>query len=528
MFQRFRNLFLRASVVTLLLLGVLAACGAPSPTPVIVPTNVPSLTLDTPTPRVVNPTLPTAPTTAPTAQAPTAIAPTEISQPTAVPSPAPTQVPAPPQARAPEAFFGVNTNGEILYNEQARALAILAGVQMVRTSIGWGNVERNKGEYKWVGADNTIKALVDNHFTPLVLILENPTWASNSPCGPVNDLPAFDQFLRRAVARYPQVKYWVLYNEPDDAHYPQHVAGGCFGGQDINGNGRADIQDYAEQLRIARRAVHETNPNALLVMGALALDNFDEASAPPGYPGGGRGGVFNARFLPELLAHMQANPLPNGERYFDVISFNFYAIYGPYWQSQAEGISVAAKTNYVRKLLSDAQMNVPLMVGETGEDAYSIGNEAQSENGVKTFVRGLASGLTHVVWWTFQDFADSSPPPRNTWKYGLLDQDGKPKPMYAAYQNVSKQLTGAVFLQALQVQGGEGYLFEKAGAGIGVVWSSTDAPVTIAFSAQTLQVTDMYGGVRALVDGAADDHDGAVGRIGVQVNKNPMYVQVAQ
>ncbi len=530
----FRKFFTLYKSFALALLVALVACATPTATPVVVPTTAPPLTLDTPTPRVVN----NPPTVVPTTQPPTAVAPTTESQSTAVAAtnvppptaaPAPTQPPPPPPARrAPEAFFGVNTNGEILYNDQVRALAILGGVQMVRTSIGWSGVEKTKGEYQWGGADSTMKTLLNNNFAPLVLILDNPSWAGNSPCGPVNDLPAFDQFLRQAVARYPQVKYWVLYNEPDDAHYPDHIAGGCFGGQDINGNGRPDVQDYAEQLRIAWRAVHETNPNALLVMGALAMDNFDEASAPPTYPGGGRGGVFNARFLADLVAFMQANPLPNGERYLDVVSFNFYSIYGPYWQRQAQGVGIAAKTNFVRKLLGDAGINVPLMVGETGEDSYSIGNERQSENAVKTFVRGLASELTHIVWWTYQDLADSSPPPTNTWKYGLLDQDGKPKPMYAAYQTVSKQLTGATFLQALQVQGGEGYLFEKGGAGIGVVWSSSDAPVTIAFSANTLQVTDMYGGVRALVDGAEQDKDGTVGRVGVQVDKNPLYIQVAE
>jgi hypothetical protein len=246
--------------------------------------------------------------------------------------------------------------------------------------------------------------------------------------------------------------------------------------------------------------VHQGNPNAQLVVGALALDNFDEASAPAGYPGAGKGGVFNARFLSELLQYMQANPLPNGERYFDVMSFNYYDIYGPYWQGQAEGVGITAKTNAVRKQLSDAGMQAPLMVGETGEDSSILGTEGQSENGIKILIRALASNLTHVVWWTFRDFPDSAPPPSNTWKYGLLDQDNQPKPMYAAYQTASKQLTGASYVQPLAVEGGEGFLFNRGGAGIGVVWSSSDTPVTIAFAANVLQVTDLYGGAQVVAD----------------------------
>ena len=97
----------------------------------------------------------------------------------------------------------------------------------------------------------------------------------------------------------------------------------------------------------------------------------------------------------------------------------------------------------MRKQLTDAGLAAPLMVGETGEDSYTLGNEGRIKNGIKILVRALTSNLTHVVWWTFQDFADSAPPPSNTWKYGLIDQSNTPKPMYAAYQTVSKQLSGA-------------------------------------------------------------------------------------
>src|SRR5581483_11691515 len=105
---------------------------------------------------------------------------------------------------------------------------------------------------------------------------------------------------------YQNVRYWALYNEPDNAAYPESGGAGCFGGNDLNGNGRPDVQDYAEQLRLAWQAIHQANPNALLVTGALAFDNFDKASLPPGYPGGGQGGTFNYNFAPQLFAYMQA------------------------------------------------------------------------------------------------------------------------------------------------------------------------------------------------------------------------------
>jgi hypothetical protein len=361
---------------------------------------------------------------------------------------------------------------------------------------------------------------------PLVLIMQNAEWAANTPCGPVNDLPAFEEFVGALARRYPQVRYWALYNEPDNSKYPEHVGGGCFGGNDLNGNGRLDVEDYAEQLRIAWRAIHNANPSARLVAGALAFDNFDEETAPPGYPGGGRGGWYNYNFVSQLFEYMRAHPLEGGAKYFDVLSFNFYFIYGPFWERQAGGVSVSAKANMLKQLMQNAGIAAPLLVSETGEDSMGTSNERQSEYLVQTYVRGLASGIEAMVWWTFRDFPDSSPPPSNTWKYGLLDQDNDPKPAYAAFQTISRELTGAVFAQPLQVEGGEGYLFSKDGGGKAVVWSSSNNPVTVAFSASQLLVTDMYGTQKVVADGTADDADGTVGRVGLTVGTNPIYVQL--
>lgn len=358
--------------------------------------------------------------------------------------------------------------------------------------------------------------------------MDNTDWGATTKCGPVKDLLAYDKFLRALVARYPKVKYWALYNEPDESQGVEKSTGGCFGGNDIDGNGKPDYEDFANQLQIAWRAIHSVNPEAKLVAGAFAFDNFDEATAPQGYPGGGKGGIFNARFLDQLFGYMQANPPPPGEKYFDLLGFNFYQLYGPYWESHYEGKGLTAKANALYGLLQKYGLQAELLVSETGIDTLRYGDAAQSSFLTKTFVRGLSSRIAHVIWWTFQDFADSAPPPSNTWKYGLIDQNASPKPSYAAYQTAAKLLRDAQFVQPLQVDGGEGYLFNKGGGGVAVVWSLTDSPISLAFSANTLQVTDMYGAVVTVTDGSKEDRDSAVGRIAIEIGANPVYVQAVQ
>ncbi len=515
-----RRFCVLSTLMLLAAVALLSGCGGPEPTPVRPPATPAPPTLPNP-----SATAAPLPTTAPPPTAPPA---SETPAPTGVP--APTEAPAanpPAPAVPPSHYFGASTNGEILYDEKVRALATLAGVQMVRTSAEWASIEKVKGEYDWGGLRATLKTLVENNFAPLVLILENPDWAATTHCGPVNDLAAFDRFVRELVRQNPEVLYWALSNEPDDAGYPGREGAGCYGAGDLNENGKPDVEDYAEQLRVAWRAVHDTNPRAQLGTGALAFDNFDEATAPPGYPGAGKGGKFNANFPSDLFRYIAAHPLPNGDKYFDILSFNFYQIYGPYWERQAGGNGISAKANMLNRLMSEAGIRAPLLVSETGEDSYVVGTQKQSEYISKTYARGLASGIVAVVWWTFQDFPDSNPPPSNTWKYGLIDQAQVPKPAYAAYQTASQQLTGATYLQPLAVQGGEGYLFNKDGGGKAVLWSASDAPVTVAFAAAQVQVTDMYGAQKVIADGSPDDHDAAAGRIGVQVEAAPVFVQVA-
>ena len=134
------------------------------------------------------------------------------------------------------------------------------------------------------------------------------------------------------------------------------------------------------------------NPNAKLATGAVSFDNFDATSAPPGYPGGGSGGKFNSNFLKDMFKYMKKNPLESGSNYFDMLLFNYYDIYGRYWETQAPGYGIRAKIEVLRSLMRDNHVPVaPLFVTETGEDSLTIGVKAQARCLDMTLVRGAAS-----------------------------------------------------------------------------------------------------------------------------------------
>src|SRR5581483_9162975 len=177
-----------------------SACSSPTPPPINL--NAPAATnAVATTAAATNPPPPSAVATnaavtnAAQNSTPTSSSPAASLTPLGTSSESPTPIRSASRS-VPTDYFGVNSNGEIIYDQQVRALAIVAGVQMVRSSVSWSAIEAKKGKYSWDYFDHEAKTLLENHFTPLFMITNNPPWAANSDCGPGNDLPAFEQFVR--------------------------------------------------------------------------------------------------------------------------------------------------------------------------------------------------------------------------------------------------------------------------------------------------------------------------------------------
>jgi hypothetical protein len=87
------------------------------------------------------------------------------------------------------------------------------GLDVVRTTLAWNAVEPMPGEFRWNRADRLLRALSSHGLT----LWGTPGWA-NGGAGP-NVAPTsgkdFEAFARLAAIRYPFVRYWVIWNEPN-------------------------------------------------------------------------------------------------------------------------------------------------------------------------------------------------------------------------------------------------------------------------------------------------------------------------
>jgi hypothetical protein len=93
------------------------------------------------------------------------------------------------------------------------------GLDVVRVTLDWHSIERRPSRYRWERPDRLIRALRARGLAPVVTLWGTPAWA-NGGYGP-NVAPLdgrdFEVFAREAALRYPFVRSWIVWNEPNKA-----------------------------------------------------------------------------------------------------------------------------------------------------------------------------------------------------------------------------------------------------------------------------------------------------------------------
>jgi polysaccharide biosynthesis protein PslG len=91
------------------------------------------------------------------------------------------------------------------------------GFDVVRVTIDWSQTEPSPGDYDWRRADRLLGALHRHGLAPVVTLWGTPEWASRngSPTAPPTSTTTFKRFARAIATRYPYVRSWLIWNEPN-------------------------------------------------------------------------------------------------------------------------------------------------------------------------------------------------------------------------------------------------------------------------------------------------------------------------
>lgn len=382
----------------------------------------------------------------------------------------------------------------------------------VRVPLRWRDIEPAPADpprYVFSEYDALLRSLSDAGYTVILTLRDNPPWAADTSCGPLNEdgLTALARFLREVVSRYGtppyNVHHWELYNEPDNTEAELYGSqGGCWG----------DAPDaYAAVLQLAWETIKPADPEAVLIFGGVALEQIE-------------GNPFNVRFLEQVLE-------AGGGPYFDWFNFHYYPAFSFRWNRFGPGI--VGKMAYAQDVLRKAGWDKPILCSEVGQPNAGPAQEGYSDQStvaelVKTYARLASTDMPAGIWHKFRDRPDE------VRLYGIVDAAGAPKPAYVAYQQAERLFSNAVFAGDLAENSGsahmEGYRFEYAGTDgfstLVIAWTEKDRPAqTLNLPAEHVKVISFFAqDESAIEDADSNDLNPQEGLVGVEIGDMPLAI----
>ena len=162
---------------------------------------------------------------------------------------------------------GYGMGVHLYYQDQGRITRMTkeAGFGWVKQQIRWADVEKTKGQIDWTEIDKMVDFSLKAPLNILFSVVSSPTWsrADGRTEGPPDNLADFATFMAQLSTRYRgQVRAYEIWNEQNFSRE--------WGGGQINAG------SYVELLKVGYEAVKASDPNALVVSGALTPTGFTD------------------------------------------------------------------------------------------------------------------------------------------------------------------------------------------------------------------------------------------------------------
>ena len=358
--------------------------------------------------------------------------------------------------------------------------ATQAGVGWTRLIFYWSELERT-GPDDWNAFHeplDRIDAEIKGGREVVGMLQHTPAWATDGqpdigvPRGlylPVDD-PGnlWAGFVRKVVKTYQgRITRWIIWNEPDIA-------------PDVYGTQWAGTPaDYYQLVKVAWLAAHEADPNVKIHLGGLTYWH-DQA------------------YLSKFLAAAQADPTAasHGD-YFDVVSAHIY-----FKPETTETI-----LGSIRDAMHKANIDKPIWINETNAPPFDdpthpwinpVFPDTQSMQAaflMQEFALGLVDGAQRIAVYKWID----QPPPQPGFDpYGLLRENGDPRPALAAFQVITRTYAGATSARDAETEKIHAVTLVRGSQTTRVLWSRLDDSVIVAVPALagSAQVFDQTGAVR--------------------------------
>jgi hypothetical protein len=328
-------------------------------------------------------------------------------------------------AQKPELFdslrsllFGVNS-AELTTHRLSKISHLNADIVRL-DAFAWDLIEKEKGIFDFSTPDAMVKLAKKNKLDILGILQYSPSWASGTKaeipksfaanCGlpdpikysydkyrayPPLDPTDFGTFVFMTVKRYPEVKYWQIWNEPNNPVFWRNSP-------------RAD--QYVTLLKEAYGAAKRANPKAQIVFGGLSLNDQE--------------------YMEKIYA-LGAKP------FFDIMAVH------PYNPSQAPYQYLQFELTKLKKFMENrGDGEKEIWVTEIGwpTSTGGVSEKTQAEYIEQTYtIAGTLNFIGAVFWHTIADCTANLQKDIDEQNYGLYRTDFSSKPGVQKYQDVARQ-----------------------------------------------------------------------------------------
>lgn len=290
---------------------------------------------------------------------------------------------------------------------KAVALMKEANVGWVRMDFSWEDIEPEKGKLNFEKYDYIVELLTENNIGILGLLSYSASWAGPSWNSPPYEDESFIGYASNVISRYKdKVKYWEIWNEPDDEQYwiPQ------------DGMAR-----YTELLKKVYLRAKQIDPECKILNGGLS------------------------KTIALSLKRIYKN---DGKGYFDILAIHPFV--NPL--NEVDVARVKGLYNGCKKIMQDngddkkvwfTELGAPGVHSPSQSNSWWLGispTEEQQAAWVKRIYTEILPELPDCekLFWAF--FKDC----KNYWNngidyFGLLRSDFSKKPAFNAYKELAQE-----------------------------------------------------------------------------------------
>ena len=306
-------------------------------------------------------------------------------------------------------FLGVNAQFQWVPPDMAQkqidSLKAL-GLNWVRLGIHWMLVEPQEGQFKLNDIDRMTTLVKQSGLKSITGVVGSPPFASSGPKGdrysdkfPPKDPRVFAQRMVMLAQRYPQVDVWQIWNEPNipGFWYP-----------------KADPEGYAKLLAPSVVALRAASPQKPIAMAGMAY--YSQMYGRDGLmlEAMGKLGAFG---LDVIAAYHPYTAVPEGSSESER-DFLQHAPFMHTWL-RAAGVKQIWATEWGWSSYDGPKEEQPI-IGEVGQADYTL----------RRLALMAALDYDRIFLFTLADL-DARAGVRDR-RYGLLRENGDPKPVYKA------------------------------------------------------------------------------------------------